>query len=692
MSDADAAQRTGDSPLAVICGGGTLPFAVADAVGKRGRRVVLFAIRGWADPQRVAAYSHHWASFGQFGWFCRVAQREGCRDVVLIGSVVRPAIWKIRPDFKTLRLLPRIVGLLRGGDDRLLKGVAAIFEEHGFRLVGAHEIAPDILMPEGPLGRERPKARDHADIATALALLDATSPFDVGQAVVVADARVLAIEAAEGTDRMLARIAELRQSGRIAAATGHGVLVKAAKRGQDRRVDLPSIGPRTVEGAARAGLAGIAVVAGSTIIAEPEAYRCGRRPRAIVRDRCARRDGYVMTASAQPGPPAETVDVFLVAGEESGDRLGAALMRALRERTFGHVSFAGVGGREMAAEGVTSLYSIDDLPIIGFSAIPRRIPKILRLMRFTAKAVVAKRPHVLVVIDSPGFTRGIARRVRAADPTIAIVEYVSPSVWAWRPGRARVMRAYIDHILALLPFEPEVHRRLGGPPCTYVGHPLAGEVRELRPNAQEALRRLAAPPVLLVLPGSRVGEVERLLGVFADTVALLRERAGPLEVVVPTVPHLAEPIRAATKQWPMQPRIVVETAEKQAAFRIARAALAKSGTVTLELAVAGVPTVGAYRVSWLEAVVGRRLVKVSSVILANLVLAENVVPEFIQEACTSENLAAAVLPLLTDTPQRRRQIEAFSRLDAIMEIGSKAPATRAADIVLDAARRAMPSR
>ncbi len=267
MSDAGPAHGTDNGPLAVICGGGALPFAVADAVGKRGRRVVLFAIRGWADPQRVAAYPHHWASFGQFGWFCRVAQREGCRDVVLIGSVVRPAIWKIRPDFKTLRLLPRIVGLLRGGDNRLLKGVAAIFEEHGFRLVGAHEIAPDILMPEGLLGRERPTAGDQADIATALALLAATSPFDVGQAVVVADTRVLAIEAAEGTDRMLARIAELRKGGRIADAR-RGVLVKAAKRGQDRRVDLPSIGPRTVEGAARAGLAGIAVVSGSTIIAE----------------------------------------------------------------------------------------------------------------------------------------------------------------------------------------------------------------------------------------------------------------------------------------------------------------------------------------------------------------------------------------------------------------------------------------
>ena len=394
--------------------------------------------------------------------------------------------------------------------------------------------------------------------------------------------------------------------------------------------------------------------------------------------------------TVQPSRPSETLDVFLVAAEESGDRLGAALIRALRDRTGGAARFSGVGGREMAAEGVASLYSIDDFSIIGFTAIPRRIPKIWSLMRFTARAVVERRPDVLVVIDSPGFTRGIARRVRAADPTIPIVKYVSPSVWAWRPGRARVMRAYIDHILALLPFEPEVHRRLGGPPCTYVGHPLAEEVSNLRPNAAEAERRLAAPPVLLVLPGSRVGEVQRLLSVFAETVTLVRDRLGPLEVVVPTIPYLVAPIAQATAQWPVRPRIVVETAEKQAAFRIARAALAKSGTVTLELALAGVPTVGAYRVSWLEAVVGRRLIKVSSVILANLVLGENVVPEFIQETCTAENLAAALVPLFGDTPERRRQVEAFSRLDTIMEIGSHAPAARAAEIVIDAARRTLP--
>jgi lipid-A-disaccharide synthase len=387
--------------------------------------------------------------------------------------------------------------------------------------------------------------------------------------------------------------------------------------------------------------------------------------------------------------PSETVDVFLVAGEESGDRLGAALMRALRERAGGQVRFVGVGGREMAAEGVASLYPIEDLQIIGFSAIPRRLPKILRLMRLTVQAVVAKRPHVLVVIDSPGFTQRIARRVRAADPTIAIVQYVSPSVWAWRPGRARAMRAYVDHILALLPFESAVHQRLGGPPCTYVGHPLVDQVRNLRPNFEEARRRLAVPPVLLVLPGSRAGEIERLFGIFSDAVALVRDRLGSLEVVVATVPHLVDPIRTAMARWPLRARIVVETADKQAAFRVATAALAKSGTVTLELALAGVPMVAAYKVTALEYVaVGRGILKrLPSIILTNLLLGENVVPELLQHNCTAEKLAAALLPLFGDTPERHRQIEAFCRLDAIMGVGSSAPAMRAADVVLAAAGR-----
>ena len=315
-----------------------------------------------------------------------------------------------------------------------------------------------------------------------------------------------------------------------------------------------------------------------------------------------------------------------------------------------------------------------------------RLPKILHRIRASADAVIAAKPDVLVIIDSPEFTHRVARRVRAAAPDIPIVDYVSPSVWAWRPGRAHAMRAYVDHVLALLPFEPKAHADLGGPPCSYVGHPLIEQVAELRPDAAETQRRASDPPVLLVLPGSRRGEIARMLPVFAEAIDRLSARIGAFDLVMPTVPHLVETLRAATATWRVAPRIVVDAAEKRAAFRVARAALAKSGTVTLELALAGVPMVAAYKVSAFEAFVARRMVKVPSVILANLVLGDNIVPEFLQEAATPEALADALAPLIADTPQRRRQTDAFARLDAIMQIGSAVPSARAAEIVLRIAR------
>jgi lipid-A-disaccharide synthase len=293
----------------------------------------------------------------------------------------------------------------------------------------------------------------------------------------------------------------------------------------------------------------------------------------------------------------------------------------------------------------------------------------------------------MVIIDSPGYSLRLARSVRKDAPDIPIVDYVSPSVWAWRPGRARAMRSFIDHVLALLPFEPDFHKRLGGPPCTYVGHPLIEQVGELRPNADEAKRRLAAPPVLLVFPGSRTAEIHRHSGVFGEAVRLIRDRVGPIEVVVPTTKERREQVTSEVANWPVHPRIVTGDIEKRAAFRVACAALAKSGTVTLEVALAGVPMVAAYKVSPLDAFLVRRLVRVPSYILANLVLGENVVPEIVQEECTPKRLAEAVLPLFGDTPERRRQVDAFARLDAIMEIGSRAPAARAADVVLATLRR-----
>jgi UDP-2,3-diacylglucosamine hydrolase len=265
-----AASAQADDPLGLICGTGTVPFAVAEAVRRRGRPVVLFALRGWADAAAVGAYPHHWIALGQFGRFCRLARTERCRDLVLVGGLVRPPLLQLRLDWGTLRQMPLIIRSFRGGDDHLLSGMGRMFENAGFRLVAAHEAAPEITAPGGALGRITPAAASAEGVARGFALLTATSAFDIGQAAVVAGRRVLAVEAAEGTDAMLERVAAMRASGRITVPAGAGVLVKAPKRRQDRRFDLPSIGPGTVTRAAEAGLSGIAVIAGATIVAEPQ--------------------------------------------------------------------------------------------------------------------------------------------------------------------------------------------------------------------------------------------------------------------------------------------------------------------------------------------------------------------------------------------------------------------------------------
>jgi lipid-A-disaccharide synthase len=380
--------------------------------------------------------------------------------------------------------------------------------------------------------------------------------------------------------------------------------------------------------------------------------------------------------------------IFLIATEESGDRLGANLMKVLRQRLGGAVRFEGVGGQSMAREGLASLFPIEELSIMGLAAVVKQLPMILRRIRETAGAVTQASPDILVIIDSPDFTHRVARRVRARDPSIPIIDYVSPSVWAWRPGRARAMRAYVDHVLALLPFEPDEYRRLRGPPCSYVGHPLTEQIGALRPGADEQKRRDGQPPVLLVLPGSRRSEIRHHMAIFGETLGLLRAEGAPFELILPTMPHLQDAVGEGVKSWPVQPRIVVGEPEKRAAFRIARAALAKSGTVTLELAIAGVPMVTAYKAGAVEAWILMRAISVKSVILANLVVGENVIPEFLQQDCTAEKLVPALREILADSSLRRRQTEAFAKIDAIMSTGNQPPGARAADIVLAAMRKA----
>lgn len=378
--------------------------------------------------------------------------------------------------------------------------------------------------------------------------------------------------------------------------------------------------------------------------------------------------------------------IFLIATEESGDRLGAGLMRELHARLGDGVRFDGVGGRAMAEAGLASRFPIEELSIVGLAAVAKQLRSILRRIRETADAVIAAQPDALIIIDSPDFTHRVARRVRARAPSIPIVDYVSPQVWAWRPGRARSMRGYIDHVLAILPFEPEALRKLDGPPCTFVGHPLTAQIGSLRPSDIEQSRRDEAPPILLVLPGSRRSEIGHHMAVFGETLAQLQAQGVAFEAVLPTMPHLESAIARGLESWPVRPRVVIGEDAKRAAFRVAHAAFAKSGTVTLELALAQVPMVTAYRAGAVEAWIVRRRITSSSVILANLVIGENVIPEFIQEDCAAAKLVPALRDVLTETPMRRRQQEAFARIDDIMSTGALSPSARAAGVVMELLR------
>lgn len=373
--------------------------------------------------------------------------------------------------------------------------------------------------------------------------------------------------------------------------------------------------------------------------------------------------------------------IFLIAGEASGDQLGAHLMRALRA-SRPEVSFFGVGGEAMAREGLSSLFPLSDIAVMGLLSPLARLPQLVARINETARSVVETAPDCLVIIDAPDFTHRVARRVRRALPRLPIVDYVSPTVWAWRPGRARAMRSYIDHVLALLPFEPEAYAQLGGPPCSYVGHPLIERLDELTRHAPDAP---PTRPLLLVLPGSRMAEVARLTPIYGEALALLLRERTQLDVAIPVVPHVEALIKQQLRDWPIEPRLLSQD-EKYAAFRTARAALVTSGAATLELALAGVPMAVAYKVSRVEALL-RFLITVDSIVLPNLVIGENAVPEFLQERATPCQLAGALAPLIEGGPAREAQLQAFARVrERLLEGGSR-PSERAAAIVLDYAMR-----
>jgi lipid-A-disaccharide synthase len=381
---------------------------------------------------------------------------------------------------------------------------------------------------------------------------------------------------------------------------------------------------------------------------------------------------------------ARPLKVAIVAGEVSGDYLGADLIAALRRRHAGPIELVGVGGEELEAQGLTSLFDFSELSIMGITEVLGKLPKLIMRIRQTAAAIIKARPDILIIVDSPDFTHRVAKRVRAALPDMPVVNYVCPSVWAWKEYRAQHMLAYVDHVLAVLPFEPEVMARLGGPPTTYVGHRLAadkGLIETRRRRAERLQNASNGGKTIMLLPGSRSAEINKLLPYFGGAAKDFVARNGETRFLLPTVARREGFVRDIVKNWSVQPEILVGQEAKWNAFAEADAAMAASGTVILELALAGVPAVSAYQTDWIITLMSKRI-KTWTGALPNLVADYVVVPEYLNGAVRSGNLARWMERLSTDTPEHRAMNEGFDLVWQRMQT-EEPPGEHAAEIVLD---------
>ncbi|MGL4488219.1 MAG: lipid-A-disaccharide synthase [Rhizobiaceae bacterium] len=379
------------------------------------------------------------------------------------------------------------------------------------------------------------------------------------------------------------------------------------------------------------------------------------------------------------------IKIAIIAGEESGDILGADLIAALRKKC--DLDVIGVGGQHLAGEGLQSLFNPAEIALMGISAIVKKLPRLVSLIGKTADFVVQQRPDCLIIIDSPEFCQRVAKKVRRADPSIPIINYICPSVWAWRPGRAKAMKSYIDHILAILPFEPQALAELQGPPTTYVGHRAVRDVGFIEASAAQAKREPSRQDneqrQLLILPGSRRSEVRRTMPHFEETLRILKSRGHSPRLLLPTVAHVEADARRLSEKWAIQPEITTDPARKLKMFSSADAALAASGTVTLELALCRVPMVAIYDFDTVARLILRFFFKGWTASLPNLIADEPIVPEQYNDQIRPANLARQLERIMAKGPARDAQLAGFTKLRTNMQT-DVAPGEKAATIVLDA--------
>jgi lipid-A-disaccharide synthase len=644
--------------LGVIAGDGELPSLIIQSCLKSGRDFFVIAFEGQADHVTLAGdVPHAWVRLGAAGTTLKLLHEAGVEELVMAGGIKRPALKDLRPDLWATKFLAA-TGAASLGDDGLLKLLIKALEGEGFRVIGVDQLLPDILAPAGVYGVVLPGKNAQVNIRVAQQAAISIGAKDQGQGAIAYQAKVLSVEDKDGTDAMIRRLPNLRNSKK------GGVLVKVCKPGQETRADLPTIGVSTIEVAAKAGLEGVAVQAGKALIVDMKAV--------------------VSTADQHGlfvvGIEVESPMIYIIAGEASGDLLGARVMSRLKEKNA-DIRFVGIGGAKMTEQGLDSLFPMEELSLMGLTEIIPHLPMLYKRIKQTISDVLQQRPDMLLSIDSPGFCFHVAKRLKGKN--IKLVHYVAPSVWAWKPGRAKKVSGFLDLLLVLLPFEPPYFEQVGLA-TTFVGHSVVeggadkGDGKGFRKRHNIA----SQSTVLVMLPGSRRGEVNRLLDVFGRTALYLSKDHPDMTIVIPVFGPLFEVISDGVKQWSVDVRIVEGDKEKFDAFAAADIALAASGTVALELAMAGTPTVIGYKVHPVSAWLVKRLIKTTYVNLINIVLNREVVPELLQENCRPDLLQKALTVFLDDKNAGPQQIKMAN--EALQRIGRNGPlpSARAADAIL----------
>jgi len=647
--------------LGILAGGGLLPKLIVRVCQELGREFFVIAFEGQAANDAFKGVPHKWVRLGAAGKTIRTLRDAGVKELVMAGTVTRPSIAMLRPDFWTALFFTK-TSFHTLGDNGLLEALIRKLENsEGFTVVGADDILPSLLAKSGVFGKIHPGPEDKKNIQAGISGAQDLGQRDIGQAVVAQSGRVLASEDIKGTNALLqkAKIISLSNLG--------GVLVKVKKPGQERRVDLPTIGPETVHAAALSGLRGIAVEAGGTLVLDLDG----------VIKAANEHDLFVLGFKiTQPTPL-----IFLIAGEPSGDLLGAKLMEELIVKAKSQISFAGVGGPHMEEQGLVSLFPMSDLSVMGVFEVLPKLPQIFRRLKETTTRIIQLNPTVVITIDSPDFNFRIAKRIKGRG--VPLIHYVAPSVWAWRPKRATWMAGYFDHLLTLLPFEPPFFE-CEGLSATFVGHSvLEGGANSGDGNSFRNRYKISSTDkIIAVLLGSRIGEISHHVDIFEKTLNLLKKKFPELRIVVPSVAHLAETVRLKTKNWKHSVIILEEENEKFDAFAAADVALAVSGTVALELALAHTPAIIAFKTNFLTWFFARWLVKIRFASLVNLLLDREAIPEFLQGNCCADAMAVTLERLLNHQDLRNKQIDAYDKALKKLKPTRGSPSEKAAEEVL----------